>query len=457
MALIRINQLPAGDANLDDHLPRENTSDVDAKITIQQIVDLAPQGDVVGPPVAIDNEVLVSDGITGKLLKQSGLIVNTATPVFYNSTIPYMGSDGSGLTVDPDGYFNFDDAKRSLSVGGSQNSSGTHSVALGGQTNNTTGSASGSLASENGIASGTHAVALGANTYNATGDYSLAQGLSSEATANHTKAMGRRAKAAHAGSTVLSDSQNADYSSSTTDQLSARFSGGFRLQGGPLQFNGASVVADGSLSNSEINWSVVGNNVQGKYKNSGGTVFSFTLPSGGSSSYVKLSSQTVVGLQSFVDFNNLSTSYTKYILEITEFSAGSLSAILAMQVSTDNGSTFVSSAGAYSYNGMFCSNVDGSQSNSFSGGGGSTFMAISQGLSTTSLGHSFAIEIYQAMNSSYVTEIISRGNQQTSANLEGIISSGGRRVSAEANNAIRLLMSSGQIAGGIFTLYGVLA
>ncbi|HBA85287.1 MAG TPA: hypothetical protein DCZ95_14465 [Verrucomicrobia bacterium] len=59
--------------------------------------------------------------------------------------------------------------------------------------------------------------------------------------AQYAYVAGRRAKAHHTGAWVLSDSQNADFASVTTNSFNARFSGGYYLRGGVVYANGSGV------------------------------------------------------------------------------------------------------------------------------------------------------------------------------------------------------------------------
>lgn len=176
-----------------------------------------------------------------------------------------------------------------------------------------------------------------------------------------------------------------------------------------------------------------------------------------SNTFAKISSQSIISPTTNVDFTDLSAAYSKYVVVISGLTAVSLNQILTMRVSTDNGATFISSAGAYSYTNQFISNVDGSVLNSYSGGSGATAIYISQALNTSGIGNSFTVDILNAMDASYSTKVVSNGFQFTASDLEGGILGGGRRSVAQANNAIRFCMDSGQIATGKFTLYGIAA
>ena len=66
----------------------------------------------------------------------------------------------------------------------------------------------------------------------ASGDNSHAEGLSTTASGITSSATGTRGKAIHNGARVEADGQNADVSSTTTDQFTARFQNGYVFKGG---------------------------------------------------------------------------------------------------------------------------------------------------------------------------------------------------------------------------------
>lgn len=96
-----------------------------------------------------------------------------------------------------------------------------------------------------------HGIILGGfgNVIQANADYGLILGgISNVVSGKHGIAAGRRAKATHLGSTVLSDSTDADFASTANDQFSIRANGGIRLETGaqPLSWNGSAVLSAAS-------------------------------------------------------------------------------------------------------------------------------------------------------------------------------------------------------------------
>jgi hypothetical protein len=92
-------------------------------------------------------------------------------------------------------------------------------------------------------ASGVVSHAEGSST-TASGLASHAEGSSTIASGNYSSATGRRGKAIHQGARVEADSQDADVSSTTTDQFTARFQNGYEFKGGLAAFEGGASFGD---------------------------------------------------------------------------------------------------------------------------------------------------------------------------------------------------------------------
>ena len=60
-------------------------------------------GDVVGPASAVDNEILISDGTTGKLLKKSNVTIDPSTKNITASNYEILGNPNTGM-YGPGGY-----------------------------------------------------------------------------------------------------------------------------------------------------------------------------------------------------------------------------------------------------------------------------------------------------------------------------------------------------------------
>jgi hypothetical protein len=107
-----------------------------------------------------------------------------------------------------------------------------------------------------------------ANSINGNGSYSvILGGYGNDLSAGNCLAYGRRAKVSGAGSTVLADSTDADFTISTANQFAGRFAGGYYLSGAgnvgigvaPSSSAGLSVVAQSGdnvfLGKSSAKWS----------------------------------------------------------------------------------------------------------------------------------------------------------------------------------------------------------
>lgn len=175
-------------------------------------------------------------------------------------------------------------------------------------------------------------------------------------------------------------------------------------------------------------------------------------------SWVKISSTTASSSAS-VSFTNLSATYRVYMVVLYNLLPGTTATDLYLRTSANNGSSYDS--GASNYNVEYIGSANGSW-----GGGGTTAdtqIKISANGATyqqttaapSSLNGFVYIHNPSASSRCWVTADIMFFNTSNSFFARGL--SGGYRDSAAAVNAIEFLMSSGNIASGTFTLYGLLA
>jgi hypothetical protein len=148
------------------------------------------------------------------------------------------GIDGTGFEV---GDGASADGQSALALGESSTASGDYSSAIGFSTiaSGVSSSAIGSSTTASGVAA-----YAGGVFSEASGDYTVSVGYDSLASGDYSSAAGRRAKAIHQGARVESDSQNADVSSTTTDQFTARFQNGYEFKGGLAAFEGGASFGD---------------------------------------------------------------------------------------------------------------------------------------------------------------------------------------------------------------------
>ena len=123
----------------------------------------------------------------------------------------------------------------SFAIGAQTTASGGQSFAAG---NGSTASGGISIALGDGCtSSGDFSFTTGISS-TASGTFSRAQGSACEATAPYSVAIGRRAKAIYEGSSVETDSQDADVESLLTNEKTFRFANGYQFFGGSATFEG---------------------------------------------------------------------------------------------------------------------------------------------------------------------------------------------------------------------------
>ena len=159
-----------------------------------------------------ENGVAIGSGATAS--DEGSVSIGTGA----SSTGTFCFAIGASAVASDDG---------SIAIGSQANSSGPTSLAIGFQS----------------ISSADGSVAIGTNA-NASSLGAYAMGINSTASSEYSIASGRRAKAIHSGSRVVSDSQNADVSSTTTDQYTARFQNGYKFKGGLAAFEGGASFGD---------------------------------------------------------------------------------------------------------------------------------------------------------------------------------------------------------------------
>lgn len=181
----------------------------------------------------------------------------------------------------------------------------------------------------------------------------------------------------------------------------------------------------------------------------------------GTSGAIELISTTTVGAAvASVNFTGLSSTYSKYIIEYEEVQPSTDGVYLIFRTSADNGSTYDATAGHYdwTYNVRQLNGENSTQSASATHIqilGDVTFTGEHMGNAANETG-SGRIEIYRPEASKF-TMIFSRGIYCDEDSQYAYCFSSGARMSAAPVNAVRLLMSSGNIGAGVFKLYGVRA
>jgi hypothetical protein len=173
--------------------------------------------------IAPDDEAVIRGNGT-EWVKASNFRVDAGTA---NSGTEMGTGTADGAYAVAEGFFTTASGTYSHAEGESTIASGPYSHAEGSLT----------------IASANFSHAEGAAT-TASGDASHAEGFFTTASGNYSSATGRRGKALHDGARVEADSQNADVSSTTTDQFTARFQNGYEFKGGLAAFEGGASFGD---------------------------------------------------------------------------------------------------------------------------------------------------------------------------------------------------------------------
>lgn len=185
---------------------------------------------------------------------------------------------------------------------------------------------------------------------------------------------------------------------------------------------------------------------------SSGNLANCTGYPGASSDWVLISTGTASS-SATIDFTGLSSTYFVYKIFIENLVPGTTSTDLYLRTSTNNGSSYDSAASDYEYYSSY--STSNGPASAIISSTGATFIDIMTSLTTGSGGLDGEITIY---NPSSVSEC--RINYSCKARLGAnnyIVTGGGVRNTAADVNAIRFLMSSGNIGSGIFKLYGLKA
>lgn len=177
------------------------------------------------------------------------------------------------------------------------------------------------------------------------------------------------------------------------------------------------------------------------------------LPTMQTPCWVKISSQTASSSSS-IDFTSLSTTYRSFRIELSHVVPVTDTADLWMRTSTDNGSTYDSGASAYYWSRM---SVSGGGTTSGAGSTGDSKISLATNLGTSTRetlnGH---VTVHDPQNTPGVH--VTWDVNLFSATPTFFHTTGGAFRDATADvDAIRFIMSSGNISSGTFTLYGLLA
>jgi hypothetical protein len=202
---------------------------------------------------------------------------------------------------------------------------------------------------------------------------------------------------------------------------------------------------------------------------SGGSTFGLTAGTGttlgtsgdvitvSSTSKVLISEQTVSVAVASIDFlSGFSSTYKSYILELENLTPVTNDVNLYIRLSND-GSTFISSAGAYSWGvvGNISATAQTRAANSAIAIVTSFAGATTDIANTSNGGVHLSYTIFGLDDSSQYTAMLGQSCWGASGGNQNNAQGQGRRLATEINNGIQILFSSGNIASGKARLYGV--
>lgn len=231
---------------------------------------------------------------------------------------------------------------------------------------------------------------------------------------------------------------------------------------GILSANGASAFTSNVLTDGELligstgNAPVAANLIAGAnivITNTPGGIEITSTGGGSGGDYILLDTQTASS-SSFIDFTGLSTTYAAYKLIISGLQPSVNGANLLMRCSMNNGASYDAS-NSYNYVGLGASTTFGTVG--VFNAGSATGMTIINNLYNAFPANNAEVTLYNAAQPSLQLEISSAGSYVSSINDFGTFTSSGDYGVTGATNAIRLLMSTGNIVVGTFRLYGILA
>lgn len=169
--------------------------------------------------------------------------------------------------------------------------------------------------------------------------------------------------------------------------------------------------------------------------------------------WVKISSQTA-SASATIDFTTLSTTYRDFVVVLSNIVAATDTANLLLRTSTDGGSTYDSGASNYRWTSMLLSDAAVS---AMTGNTADTSIRVASNNGTgTRESLSGQVRIHNPQGTTGCVVTIDVAGISASPAFTKRVGGGIRDASANVD-AIRFFMSSGNIASGTFTLYGITA
>lgn len=197
----------------------------------------------------------------------------------------------------------------------------------------------------------------------------------------------------------------------------------------------------------------------GNVLTSDGTNWTSAAPSGGGAMvFIATASASA---SATISFTGLTSTYFKYVVEITNLAPATDGVFFQMRTSTDNGASYDSGASDYAWM-SFSYEMDTGPGPVDSGDNADTKINITPEVAVVALGNA-ANEINSLTinleNPSAATFFQCNwyGSITDNAGVRRILNGGGVRLAAADVDAIQFAMSTGNIATGIFKLYGIKA
>jgi hypothetical protein len=165
--------------------------------------------------------------------------------------------------------------------------------------------------------------------------------------------------------------------------------------------------------------------------------------------YTLISETAITGSPTTIDFTGLSDTYKIYALDLAGVSPSSGNVEILFRVSTDNGSSFISSAASYAWSSFKITIADTSSA------GDTEINTYSGGMNNASAdGMTGRVYIVNPTDPAIETQFLCYGNFRSPPDqaARSLLASG-KRLNAEDNNAIRLFTSGATALNNVGTIY----
>lgn len=157
-----------------------------------------------------------------------------------------------------------------------------------------------------------------------------------------------------------------------------------------------------------------------------------------------------------LDFTSLiSATYNEYIFEFENILPATDNVDLLMRTSTDNGSTYAASAGDYRYADFVNNTGSFSTDDVCSASDSAIKIAPTMDSGSSTGGFCGTLKLYNPLNATQNKSVTFSGSAFLNDNQYYNIQGSGWRIATADIDAVRFLMSSGNIASGTIRMYGV--